>query len=112
MDNSTVEYAMKRKDAFYIDETNSKSGPVVRWISNDRIPFEDMLETFVSLGYISQLEQQSSLAHREIEDGTAIKSYRENFKGYDSETLAEIRAAFGAGVNVVNVLTGHEYTTN
>ena len=106
MDKSTIEYAMKQKDAFYIDETDSKSGPVVRWSSNDSIPFQDMLEAFVSLGYIGQLELQNSLDQRQIEDSIVIEAYRKNFKGYDSETLAEMRSEFGSGAAVVNVLTG------
>ena len=106
MDKSTIEYAIKQKDAFYIDETDSKSGPVVRWNSNDSIPFQDMLEAFVSLGYIGQLELQNSLDQRKIEDRITIEAYRKNFKGYDSETLAEMRSEFGSGSKVVNVLTG------
>ncbi len=106
MDKSTMDYAMKQKGEFYIDETNSKSGPVVRWNSNDSIPFQDMLEAFVSLGYIGQLELQNSLDQRKIEDRIAIEAYRKNFKGYDSETLAEMRSEFGSGATVVNMLTG------
>ena len=106
MDKSTIEYAIKQKDAFYIDETNSKSGPVVRWNTSNNIPFQDMLEAFVSLGYIGQLELQNSLDQREIEDSIALEAYRKNFKGYDSETLAEMRSEFGSGAAVVNVLTG------
>jgi hypothetical protein len=34
----------RRKEDFYIDETDSTSGTVVRWRSNDRIPFGDMLQ--------------------------------------------------------------------
>ena len=111
MDKSTIEYAMKRKDAFYIDDTDSKSGPVVRWNSNDRIPFQDMLEAFVSLGYIGQLELQNSLDQRQIEDSIAIEAYRKNYKGPSEEEMFEMSAAFGSGQRVVNSLTGHVYVT-
>jgi hypothetical protein len=106
MDKSTIEYAIKQKDAFYIDETDSKSGPVVRWNTSNNIPFQDMLEVFVSLGYIGQLELKNSLDQRQIEDRILLEAYRKNFKGYDSETLAEMRSEFGSGAKVVNVLTG------
>ena len=106
MDKSTLDFAVKNETKFYIDETDSKSGPVVRWNTSNNIPFQDMLEAFVSLGYIGQLELQNSLDQRKIEDRIAIEAYRKNFKGYDSETLAEMRSEFGSGAAVVNVLTG------
>ena len=106
MDKSTIEYAIKQKDAFYIDETSERNWYVVRWNTSNNIPFQDMLEAFVSLGYIGQLELQNSLDQREIEDRIAIEAYRKNFKGYDSETLAEMRSEFGSGAAVVNMLTG------
>jgi len=106
MDKSTIEYAIKQKDAFYIDETDSKSGPVVRWNTSNNIPFQDMLEAFVSLGYIGQLELQNSLDQRKIEDRIAIEAYRKNYKGPSEEEMFEMRSAFGAGERVVNVLTG------
>ncbi len=111
MDKRTIEYAMKKKDAFYIDETNSKSGPVVRWNTSNNIPFQDMLEAFVSLGYIGQLELQNSLDQRQIEDSIAIEAYRKNYKGPSEEEMFEMSVAFGPGERVVNALTGHVYVT-
>ena len=52
------------------------------------------------------MELQNSLDQRKIEDRITIEAYRKNFKGYDSETLAEMRSEFGSGAAVVNVLTG------
>lgn len=100
----------KYKTQFYIDETNSKSGPVVRWNSNDRIPFEDMLQNFVDAGWIGQLELDNSLVQRKIEDRIAIEAYRKNYRGPSEEELFEMRAAFGPGETVVNILTGDTYT--
>lgn len=101
----------KYKAQFYIDETNSESGPVVRWNTNDRIPFEDMLQEFVTAGWIGQVELNNSLRQRKIEDRIAIENYRKNYRGPSQEELFEARAAFGAGKKIVNVLTGTEYTT-
>ena len=100
----------KYKTQFYVDETNSKSGPVVRWNSNDRIPFEDMLQEFVTAGWIGQVELNNSLVQRKIEDRIALEAYARNYKGPSEEELFEMRAAFGPGAKVVNVLTGHSYT--
>jgi len=100
----------KRKEDFYVDETNSTSGPVVRWNSNDRIPFGDMLSEFATAGWISMQTVENSLAQRRIEDRRAIEAYRKNYRGPSQEEQFEMRAAFGSGARVVNVLTGRRYT--
>jgi len=100
----------KRKEDFYIDETNSDSGPVVRWSSNNRIPFGDMLAEFAHAGWISVQIVENSLAQRQIEDRISLENYRRNYRGPSEEEQFEMRAAFGSGARVVNVLTGHEYT--
>jgi hypothetical protein len=53
---------------------------------------------------------ENSLAQRKIEDRRAIEAYRKNYKGPSQEDMFEMRAAFGPGAQVVNVLTGHRYT--
>ena len=100
----------KRKEDFYIDETNSDSGPVVRWNSNDRIPFGDMLSEFATAGWISVQTVKNSLAQRKIEDRISIENYRKNYKGPSQEEMFEARAAFGAGARVYNVFTGTSYS--
>ena len=100
----------KRKEDFYIDETNSDSGPVVRWNSNDRIPFGDMLSEFATAGWISVQTVKNSLAQRKIEDRISIENYRKNYKGPGQEEMFEARAAFGAGARVYNVFTGTSYS--
>ena len=100
----------KYKEQFYVDETNSETGPVVRWNSNDRIPFADMLQEFVDAGWIDTQAQANSLAQRKVEDRIALEAYARNYKGPSDEEMFEMRAAFGPGAKVVNVLTGHSYT--
>ena len=100
----------KRKEDFYIDKTNSDSGPVVRWLSNDRIPFGDMLAEFTNAGWITVQEVENSLAQRKIEDRISIENYRRNYKGPSQEEMFEARAAFGAGARVYNIFTGTSYT--
>ena len=99
----------KRKTDFYIDETNSTTGPVIRWKNNDRIPFGDMLSEFANAGWISRQEVENSLAQRKVEDRQSIEAYRKNYRGPSQEEMFEMRAAFGSGAKVVNVLTGHKY---
>jgi len=100
----------KYKSQFYIDETNSATGAVIRWNSNDRIPFEDMLQNFVDAGWITAQELRNSVEQRVEEDRIAIEQYRKNRRAPSAEELFEMRAAFGAGARVVDVLTGEEYT--
>lgn len=97
---------------FYIDETREDTGPVVRWNSNDRIPFEDMLQKFLAQGWIDQQTLQNSLRTRKIEDRMAIQQYIESRArtGYSDEERFEMRAAFGAGARVVDVFTGKTIT--
>lgn len=110
MDKRTMEFAKKSKDKFYIDFTNSKSGPHVRWNSNDRVPFDDMLECFQALGWITAQERENSVAARDADTAAFLEEYRKNYKGPSEEERAEARAAFGAGTTVVNAITGHRYT--
>ena len=101
----------KYKSQFYIDETNSATGAVIRWNSNDRIPFEDMLQNFVDAGWITAQELRNSVEQRVEEDRVAIEQYRnrKNRRAPSAEELFEMRAAFGAGARVVDVLTGEVY---
>ena len=92
---------------FYIDETNEVSGPVVRWVSNNAIPFEDMLQRFVLAGDITETEMVNSLIQRKIEDRVAIEAYvaqRQKY-GYTNEEKFEMRAAFG-DEEIVDFFTG------
>lgn len=100
------------KTQFYIDETRKDTGPVVRWNSNDRIPFEDMLQTFLAQGWIDSQTLQNSLQTRKIEDAEAIQRYIKSRArtGYSDEERSEMRAAFGAGARVVDVFTGKTIT--
>lgn len=92
---------------FYIDETNEAAGPVVRWISSNNIPFEDMLERFLLAGVITDTDMANSIAQRKVEDKAAIEAYISNRQkyGYSDEEKFEMRAAFG-DEEVVDMFTG------
>ena len=105
-----LEYAAKQRDAFYIDETRSEFGPHVRWNSNNNVPFDDMLEAFQQLGWITQQDRDNSRAARDADTARFLADYRANYRGPSEEELSEARAAFGEGATVVNVITGDRYT--
>ena len=91
---------------FHIDETNSETGPIVRWNSNNRVPFNDMLENFMKAGLIDQQIVDNSNAARKAEQIDSIKAYCDYRKkyGYSNEEKMEMRAVFGKD-KVVDALT-------
>ena len=99
------------KNKFYVDWTNDDTGPVVRWNSNNCIPFADMLQEFEDAGWIDGQMYVNSVDQRVVEDRIAIENYCKNYKGPSEEEKFEARAAFGSGATLVNVLTGFKYTT-
>lgn len=95
------------KDDFYIDETNSDFGPIVRWNSSDNIPFTDTLTEFMHAGYIDQQIVMNSIEARKIEVKASLDEYitfRQN-NGYSDEEKFEMKAAFG-NETVVDIFTG------
>lgn len=95
------------KEAFYIDESNSEAGPVVRWLTSDNIPFEDKLTEFLIAGLIDQQTVVNSINLRKEEDKASIAKYIANRQkyGYSDEEKFEMRAAF-AGEEVIDLFTG------
>lgn len=86
---------------------------VVRWKSNDRIPFSDMLEVWHGAGL--KFNMALSLATRKIEDAASIREYAAAQANRTPEQIAEqramARAAHGPGVKLMNVFTGEKFTT-
>jgi hypothetical protein len=81
---------------------------VVRWKVNDAVPFEDMLNDFATLGKIEQNTVKASNAARLVDTERIFKQYREEMKNHvhSNEEMSEMRANFGAGAIVVDVITG------
>jgi hypothetical protein len=87
----------------YIDQKG-----IVRWKSNNNIPFEDKLMEFYNDNKISHFDVVRSNDQRDVETGITIAAYRKQMENHvpDAEELFEMRAAFGAGASIVNVITG------
>lgn len=96
---------------FYVDETNEVTGPVVRWNSNDRVPFEDMLTKFLNQNLIDTQTFNNSVRTRKEELAAFLAEYARNYRGPSDEERFEARASLGPGVKMVNVITGHRWTT-
>lgn len=90
----------KFNDAYKDDEG------VYRWKSNDRVPFDDMLQTWgLSIETIGKCQ-----VARDKDNSEFLAGYRERMKDYvpSDEEMFEMRSAFGEGETVVNVITGQE----
>lgn len=87
-----------------------------RWKSNDRVPFDDMLE---ECGVSIELRHECAKA-READTAEFLEAYIANQEDLHTnperrdelrEQQYEMRAAFGPGQEVVNVITGRRTIT-
>ena len=97
------EITNKFADAYIKDD-------VVRWVSNDRVPFLDMVTDFATLGLIADFQVELSENTRKIEQTAFLKEYMFAQANRSEEEKNEERmmaqAAFGTDAKVVNVITG------
>ena len=72
-----------------------------------RVLMSDMLE---KLTYVTDaVNPEATMTAREEENAKAIEEYRRNARPATEEELDEMRAAFGTGKTVVNIITGQRY---
>ncbi len=88
-----------QKDEAYQDDEG-----VWRWKSSNNVPFEDMLECWG----LDDETMQKCIAAREKDCAEFAEDYRKRMENHvpSDEELYEMRAAFGEGAKVVNVITG------
>ena len=68
----------------------------------------DMLE---NLTYVTdEIEEEATKAARHEEVTRSLAEYRRNAKPASEEEINEMRAAFGEGQTIVNILTGERIT--
>jgi hypothetical protein len=84
---------------------------IVRWKSNGRVPFDDALEAFAAIG--KTFNMAASNAARERDADAFFDQLRRSAKSvkHNSEMAFEMRAAFGEGADVVDVITGQRFKT-
>ena len=84
---------------------------VVRWKSNGRVPFADCLEDAIA-GGVAGIDLAACAAARDADTTAFLAEYRRNQPAEPSaEERFEARAAFGEGVEVVDVLSGRRFRT-
>lgn len=86
---------------------------VVRWNTNNQVPPEDIVEFAAYIGMPVDVEK--SKAAREKDNDEFFKRYRERQANLTEEQRAErafeMRAAFGPGEKVVDIITGETFET-
>lgn len=94
-------FALENVDQIYIDDNDC-----VRWKSNDRVPSDECIDTWVRFGI--KFDPEKSKKVRKEEDKAFLDSYRERMQSYEpsEEELFEMKSAFGKDVTIVNVITG------
>lgn len=68
-----------------------------------------MVEKLIFAG-ATWFSPEATAAKREEQVARELEAYRNRQKGFDAETLAEARAAFGEGTTICDVITGEKIT--
>lgn len=81
---------------------------VIRWNSNNKVPPADIIEFAAHIGL--PIDVAACLTARDKETSAFLADYRERMRNHkpSGEELWEMRAAFGRGTTVVNVITGRK----
>ena len=69
-----------------------------------RVLMDDMLEKVQHL--TDKVSAETTRAAREAETAAFLEEYRKNYQGPTEEEKIEMRAAFGEGETVVDIITG------
>jgi hypothetical protein len=94
----------ERKHEFYLSETG-----VPRWTSNRRVPPSDTVkELFIDR--TPGFNRANTTKERDEETSAFLADYRRRMANHvpSGEELSEMRAAFGTGTTVVNIITGQK----
>ena len=100
----TMEHVLKywEEDGAYVDAQG-----IMRWRSNESVPPADCLMAALDMGLITLPQHNHSVEVGKAETRKVIEAYRAAQPAQPSdEELYEMRAAFGRGEVVVNVITG------
>ena len=79
---------------------------VVRWTSNNRVMPKDCREILSHTAYRDLFSEEASRAAEDAETAAFLESYRKNYTRPSEEEKAEMRAAFGPGSTVCDIITG------
>lgn len=94
----------KLENAKKINDSYVDSDGIYRWKTNDQIPFSDMLECW----NLDSKTLEKCNERREQESFEFLTEYKERMKDVQpsAEELFEMKAAFGEGAEITNIITG------
>lgn len=93
-------------------ETLAVVDGVARWTTNGQVPPADAMALLEALGFVSAEVVAASATVRDAETAAFFAEYRRRQPAVPSdEEQYEMRAAFGPGVEVVDVISGRRWTT-
>jgi len=90
------------------DEIRTNANGAAFWNSNGRYLPQDCAEMLSFTTFPFSLEETNRA--REAQNAAFLEDYRKSYTGPSEEEKAEMRAAFGTGATVVNVITGEKTT--
>ncbi len=77
---------------------------VARWASNGAIPPADCCDDFAEAG--CPIDVAACKVARDADNAAFVTAYRKNPPVVTAEAMAEMRAAYGTGTTVVDVISG------
>ena len=84
----------------------------VKWVSSGNYLPEECVELLLHTAYADKVDPDITALARKVQTHEQLERYRESRKNYvpSDEELYEMRAAFGEGTTVVDVITGQRFT--
>lgn len=76
----------------------------IKWVTSGNYIPDDFCEKLEYAGY--NFSREATATKREAQTEASIKEYIENYRGPSEEEMAEMRAVFGTGTVVVDVISG------
>lgn len=94
-----------RAKEMFENEANIENG-VVSWKTNGSVIMSDMVELMLAAG--CNFDPEATKVAREEQVSREIAEYRANQRPPSGEELYEMRAAFGEGAEVVDIITSRK----
>jgi hypothetical protein len=81
---------------------------VVRWVSDDSVPFDDVLGELLDEGLIDTSTLKTTVEAREKEEDAWLEEYRNNPPQLSEGDLNELRTIHGSQAKVIDIFSGKE----
>ena len=97
-----VEYAVKKAN----EKATVEADGAIKWKNNGNYLMDDFCERLEYAGY--SFSREATARARDLQNEKFFAEYRKNYQKPTEAELSEMRAAFGEGTKVVDVITGRE----